>query len=94
MARNSPIKRRTVSRQIDGVSLNAGIGLGRAIIHQSVGMKATGGTIQSQDISSKSELLNLDQAFIGLVDEIQRLICQIRPSLPSKNLTQSQAIPK
>lgn len=91
MARNSPIKRSTISRQIDGVSLNAGIGLGRAIIHQSGGMKATGGKIQSQDISSKSELLNLDQAFIGLVDEIQTLICQIRPSLPSKNLTQLQA---
>lgn len=90
MAPNSPIKRRTLSRQIDGVSLNAGIGLGRAIIHQSGGIKATGGEIQGQDISSKSELLNLDQAFVYLVDEIQRLICQTGHSLLPKNLTQSQ----
>jgi phosphotransferase system enzyme I (PtsP) len=91
MAHDSPIKRMTVSRQIDGVSLNSGIGLGRAIIHQPAGMKATGVEIQGQDTSIKSELLNLDQAFIHLVDEIQMLIPQTESSFLPKNLTQSQA---
>jgi phosphotransferase system, enzyme I, PtsP len=91
MAHDSTIKRLRVSRQIDGVSLNTGIGLGRAIVHQPVGMKATGVGTQDQDISSKSELLHLDQAFIYLVDEIQRLISQTKSSKPLKKLTQSQA---
>jgi phosphotransferase system enzyme I (PtsP) len=92
MAHDSTIKRVTVvTRQIDGVSLNIGVGLGRAIIHQPAGMKATGGGIQDQVISSKSELFYLDQAFIHLVDEIQRLIPQAGSSLPPKIITQSQA---
>ncbi len=90
MADDNAINRMTVSRQVDGVSLNTGIGLGRAVVHQSAGMKTPRSQEALKSSSNKSELAHLDQAFVHLVVEIQSIISQKDTSSPPKIQTQSQ----
>lgn len=75
-------------RQIEGISLNIGIGLGQAVVHHSAEVVAR----QQEDgkgPSPNSELVHLDRAFVHLVDEIQGLIFQ-KQVLPRKCQTQLQ----
>jgi len=77
-------------RQVEGVSLNMGIGLGQAVVHQSAGGKVTQNQEALKDHLHKDKLVRLDRAFIHLVDEIQALIFQkVAPS--KKYQAQSQA---
>lgn len=90
MADDSAINWMTISRQVDGTSLNTGIGLGRAVVHQPAGMKMAQNQEALRKSSNKSELIHLDQAFVHLVDEIQGLISQTEDFSLPKIRTQSQ----
>ena len=90
MADDSAINWMTISRQVDGISLNTGIGLGRAVVHQPAGMKMAQNQEALRKSSNKSELIHLDQAFVNLVDEIQGLISQTEDFSLPKIRTQSQ----
>jgi phosphotransferase system enzyme I (PtsP) len=63
-----------VPHQFEGVSLNIGVGLGKAVLHQSYEPSSA----REEDVVPKNhvkaELDNLNQAFIHLNDEINELI--------------------
>lgn len=90
MANDSAESWMMTSRQIDGVSLNTGIGLGRAILHDSRGVKAAYNRENFGDCSHKGQFIQLDQALVHLADEIQLLISQQSVPLPMKNQKQPQ----
>jgi phosphotransferase system enzyme I (PtsP) len=90
MAVDSSINLMMVSRQVDGVSLNTGIGLGRAVVHQQAGVKMARRQEDLKSHSNTSELIHLDQAFIYLVEEIQGLLSRKEASLPTTIQSQSQ----
>jgi len=83
------IEQITVPRQIHGMSLNIGIGLGRAVLHQSVGIKTPLNRIRFGSDARKNELIRLDHALAHMVDEIQILISQHASRLLKKE-TESQ----
>lgn len=78
-------------RQVDGISLNAGIGLGRAVLHPSYGMKTPPDEGSVRRDSRKDELIRIDDALVQMVEEIQTLISQQANSLLSKTQPISQA---
>lgn len=78
------VKDRVAAHQFEGISLNAGIGLGRVVLHQpaGIGIAFTRGTFETH--TSKSELIRLDHALAQLVDEVQGLIVQHSTSLSAQ----------
>jgi phosphotransferase system, enzyme I, PtsP len=62
------------SRQFDGISLNTGVGLGKAVIHQSYSNSLQATHKISKNVSKATELARLHQALNLLVDEIVSLI--------------------
>ncbi len=81
----------TISHQVDGISLNTGIGLGRAVLHHPVGTKVASTREDFGNRSQKAQLIQLDQAFVHLADEIQAFISQQSTSPSTKTQTQMQA---
>ncbi|MCE3230597.1 MAG: ptsI [Alphaproteobacteria bacterium] len=76
--------------QIDGISLNTGVGWGRAVLHQSAGMKTTLDRVDFGVDDAKSELIRLDHALAHMVDEIQILISQQSVSTLPKSQADAQ----
>jgi phosphotransferase system enzyme I (PtsP) len=70
--------------QVDGISLNTGVGWGRAVLHQSAGLKITLDRVSFGGNNRKCELIRLDHALAHMVDEIQILISQQSVSMSPK----------
>jgi len=85
MPSNTTANRVLTSHKIEGISLNAGIGLGRVILHQSDTIKTTANPPNLKGGAKKSELARLDDAFAHLVDEIQALISRYSIRNPQEN---------
>ena len=60
--------------QVDGISLNTGVGLGRAVLHPSTAIKSAIDRGSLRSSLSYGELGRLHQALSELVDEIKTLI--------------------
>lgn len=93
MVDDSAVNWMAAPRQVEGVSLNIGIGLGQAVVHQPAGAKVTQSQEALMRLSHTSELARLDWAFIHLVDEIQGLISQkVAPSTKYQAQLQSNVL--
>jgi phosphotransferase system enzyme I (PtsP) len=90
MADDSAENWMAIPRQIDGISLNTGVGLGRAVLHRSIGAKTVVDREPPGGDSKAKELARLNHALGCLVDEIQVLISQqLLPKASTKSSPKS-----
>jgi len=93
MVDNSVENRSSPPSQVDGISLNTGVGIGRAVLHPSAETKLAfdRGTLRSH--LRQGELGQLHQALADLVNEIQTLISyQFNSKSPNTPQSESQDI--
>jgi len=75
---------RTISRQFDGISLNMGVALGQAVLHQSTEMALSPSDKKINSDRVEEELNRLDQALEHLNYEIQNLVTNNKTSESSR----------
>lgn len=90
MISHNPGSRVSSPRRLEGISLNAGVGLGQAIVHQPGKIKAITERSGLGSDAQKNELIRLDEALAHTVDEIQALLLQQSTSTLSKPQTETQ----
>lgn len=73
------------SHKVEGAGLNAGIGLGRVVLHQPGTIKTMANGPNLKGSAKKSELAQLDDAFSHMVDEIQALVSRHSTATSQEN---------
>lgn len=82
----------SISRQFDGISLNTGVGLGKAVLHQSYNHGSFSHKKEPRTLLKSKELAQLNHALVLLVDEITALLSiQTTAKSPQEKMTKAKS---